>query len=77
MIGNEETVGYLYFFIIINLLFFIILLVAIIVKTQIGSPILFRQQRPGLHGKPFYLYKFRTMTNERDNSGSSYQITLD
>ncbi|MEH7706974.1 sugar transferase, partial [Bacillus toyonensis] len=49
--------------------FFIILLVAIIVKTQIGSPILFRQQRPGLHGKPFYLYKFRTMTNERDNSG--------
>ncbi|WP_242237832.1 sugar transferase [Bacillus cereus group sp. BfR-BA-01316] len=49
--------------------FFVILLVAIIVKIQIGSPILFRQQRPGLHGKPFYLYKFRTMTNERDSNG--------
>ncbi|EOP37867.1 MULTISPECIES: sugar transferase [Bacillus cereus group] len=53
--------------------FFVILLVAIIVKTQIGSPILFRQQRPGLHGKPFYLYKFRTMTNERDRNGELLQ----
>ncbi|KZD27249.1 sugar transferase [Bacillus cereus] len=53
--------------------FFVILLVAIIVKTQIGSPILFRQQRPGLHGKPFYLYKFRTMTNERDSNGELLQ----
>ncbi|MFK4292484.1 sugar transferase EpsL [Bacillus sp. RC240] len=53
--------------------FFVILLVAIIVKTQIGSPILFRQQRPGLHGKSFYLYKFRTMTNERDRNGELLQ----
>ncbi|WP_219375256.1 sugar transferase [Bacillus mycoides] len=53
--------------------FFVILLVAIIVKTQIGSPILFRQQRPGLHENPFYLYKFRTMTNERDSNGELLQ----
>ncbi|MFK4465815.1 sugar transferase [Bacillus sp. RC252] len=53
--------------------FFVILLVAIIVKTQIGSPILFRQQRPGLHGKSFYLYKFRTMTNERNRNGELLQ----
>ncbi|MCM3735029.1 sugar transferase [Bacillus cytotoxicus] len=47
----------------------IILVVAILVRLKLGSPILFKQQRPGLHGKPFYLYKFRTMTNERDSSG--------
>jgi len=33
---------------------------------KIGSPVLFRQMRPGLHGKPFIIYKFRTMTYEGD-----------
>lgn len=47
----------------------IFLVMAILVRLKIGSPILFKQQRPGLHGKPFYLYKFRTMTNERDSYG--------
>ena len=42
---------------------------AILVRWKLGSPILFKQQRPGLHGKPFYLYKFRTMTDERDENG--------
>lgn len=42
---------------------------AILVRYKLGSPILFKQQRPGLHGKPFYLYKFRTMTDERDENG--------
>ncbi|CAG9613434.1 putative sugar transferase EpsL [Bacillus rhizoplanae] len=48
---------------------FVILVVAILVRLKIGSPILFKQQRPGLYGKPFYLYKFRTMTDARDNNG--------
>lgn len=46
-----------------------IIVVAIIIKINIGSPILFKQQRPGFNGKPFYIYKFRTMTNETDENG--------
>lgn len=48
---------------------FVILVVAILVRLKLGSPILFKQQRPGLYGKPFYLYKFRTMTDARDSNG--------
>jgi sugar transferase EpsL len=42
---------------------------AILVRIKLGSPIIFKQQRPGLYGKPFYLYKLRTMTTERDQNG--------
>lgn len=42
---------------------------ALLVKAKLGSPIIFKQQRPGLHGKPFYLYKLRTMTDERNHKG--------
>ncbi|SFI29245.1 MULTISPECIES: sugar transferase [unclassified Bacillus (in: firmicutes)] len=49
----------------------VIVVVAVLVRLKLGSPIIFKQQRPGLHGKPFYLYKFRTMTDERDNQGKS------
>ncbi|MFB7138216.1 sugar transferase [Gottfriedia sp. NPDC056225] len=56
---------------ILLILFFpIIILVAIAVRLKMGSPILFAQQRPGLHGKPFYLYKFRTMSNLYDEQGN-------
>jgi len=44
-------------------------LIAILVRTFIGSPVLFRQERPGLHAEPFPLLKFRTMTNARDETG--------
>ncbi|MFC3884788.1 sugar transferase [Bacillus songklensis] len=47
----------------------IIMIVAILVKLKLGSPIIFKQQRPGLHGTPFYVCKFRTMTDARDNGG--------
>lgn len=43
--------------------------VALAVRLEMGSPILFRQQRPGLHGRPFTLYKFRTMRDATDASG--------
>ncbi|MUV36916.1 UDP-glucose:undecaprenyl-phosphate glucose-1-phosphate transferase [Lentibacillus sp. JNUCC-1] len=40
----------------------LIAVIAIIIKVSMGSPVLFKQQRPGLNGRPFFLYKFRTMT---------------
>ncbi len=43
--------------------------VALIVRLQLGSPVLFTQRRPGLHGRPFTLVKFRTMTDARDSGG--------
>ena len=45
------------------------LVLATLVRIRLGSPVLFRQQRPGLHGKPFVLIKFRTMTDDRDDQG--------
>lgn len=44
--------------------------IALLVWRQLGRPVLFRQVRPGLHGKPFVMYKFRTMTDARDASGN-------
>lgn len=46
-----------------------IIIVVILVRIKLGSPIIFKQQRPGLYGKAFYLYKFRTMTDARDSKG--------
>lgn len=46
------------------------LVLALMVRIKLGSPILFRQQRPGLQGKPFLMYKFRSMTDERDSIGN-------
>ncbi|WP_059173068.1 sugar transferase [Bacillus sp. FJAT-27445] len=48
----------------------VILLTAFLVRIRLGSPVLFKQQRPGLHGNPFYVYKFRTMTDERGGNGA-------
>ncbi|WP_180085984.1 sugar transferase [Acinetobacter sp. YH12103] len=44
--------------------------VAYKVRKNLGSPVIFRQVRPGLHGKPFEMIKFRTMTDERDAEGN-------
>jgi lipopolysaccharide/colanic/teichoic acid biosynthesis glycosyltransferase len=46
-------------------------LAAVLIRLQYGSPVLFRQQRPGLGGAPFILYKFRTMTDARNADGDS------
>lgn len=47
----------------------IITILAVLIKIKIGSPILFVQERPGLHAKTFKLYKFRTMNNKTDENG--------
>ena len=45
------------------------IIIALLVRIKIGSPVLFSQERPGKNEKIFKLYKFRTMTNERDENG--------
>ncbi len=47
----------------------LLVVVAFLGRAKLGSPVLFRQQRAGLHGQPFTLFKFRTMTNVRDAKG--------
>lgn len=48
----------------------VFLIVAILVRFKLGSPILFKQKRPGLNEKIFTIYKFRTMTDKKDENGS-------
>jgi sugar transferase EpsL len=45
-------------------------IIALLIYLKMGSPILFRQTRPGLHNIPFKLYKFRTMADSRDSEGN-------
>ena len=45
------------------------IIVAVLVKVKLGSPVLFKQERPGREGKIFTLYKFRTMTDKKDEKG--------
>ncbi|MGM0952125.1 MAG: sugar transferase [Pseudomonadota bacterium] len=52
------------------LLFPVILVVAILIRRKLGSPILFRQTRPGKDGKPFQMIKFRTMLDALDKQGN-------
>ncbi|MBN8251484.1 sugar transferase [Priestia flexa] len=56
-------------FILLILLFPILLICCMIVKFSLGSPIFFKQQRPGLEEKPFYVYKLRTMNSTVDEEG--------
>ncbi len=48
----------------------LMMLIALLVRFKLGKPVLFCQVRPGLHGKPFIMYKFRTMTNATDEAGN-------
>jgi len=52
------------------ILFPVLLLLSALVRLKLGSPVLFRQKRPGLQGRPFVIFKFRTMTDRRDQDGN-------
>jgi len=54
-------------FIVLSPLF---LIVALLVRTKLGSPIFFKQERPGLNEEIFVMYKFRTMSDKKDESGN-------
>ncbi len=56
--------------IILLLLWPLFLIIAILVKLKLGSPVIFKQKRPGLNEKIFTLYKFRSMTDEKDENGN-------
>ena len=47
----------------------VLLITALLVKFKLGSPVLFKQKRAGLHEKEFEILKFRSMTNETDKNG--------
>ena len=48
----------------------IVVVLCILVRSKLGSPVFFRQVRPGIEGRPFKMVKFRTMTDERDTDGA-------
>lgn len=47
----------------------VFLITGLLIRCKLGSPIIFKQQRPGMYGKSFNVYKFRSMTDERDEKG--------
>mgnify|MGYP002520470356 CR=1 FL=1 len=48
----------------------VLLVVAVLVRVKLGSPVIFKQERAGKDGKPFYMYKFRSMSDARDAEGN-------
>ena len=47
----------------------LMIILTLLVRCMLGKPIIFKQQRPGLHAKPFYIYKFRTMNDKKNTHG--------
>jgi undecaprenyl phosphate N,N'-diacetylbacillosamine 1-phosphate transferase len=54
----------------------VMLIVALLVRIKLGSPVLFKQKRPGKNEKIFTMYKFRTMTDNRDENGELLPDTI-
>jgi sugar transferase EpsL len=66
----KRTLDFIIAFALLVLFTPIWLLVAFLVRVYLGSPVLFSQVRPGRGGRPFTVFKFRTMTDARDNAGN-------
>ena len=56
-------------FLVLIVLAPVLIVIALLVRIKLGSPVLFRQMRPGLREKPFTIFKFRTMTDARGKDG--------
>ncbi len=65
----KRIIDFVASFIGLILLLPIMIITAFLILINMGKPVIFKQQRPGLNGKPFYLYKFRTMTDKKDSIG--------
>jgi len=55
----------------------VLIIVGVLVRVKLGSPVLFKQKRPGLNEKVFTMYKFRTMTDEKDEKDESGELLPD
>src|SRR5690554_4180051 len=66
----KRLLDILFSFIAIVLLSPFFLVVGLLVRIKLGSPVIFKQKRPGRNNKIFTLYKFRTMTNEKDGNSN-------
>lgn len=65
----KRIMDFLISFILLVILSPIMVILGILIKFNLGTPILFKQIRPGFNGKPFTLYKFRSMNNQTDEHG--------
>lgn len=75
----KRILDFLIAFIAIVCLSWLMIIIAILVRVKLGSPVIFRQKRPGKKGKIFNMYKFRTMADLRDEEGNllpdEYRLT--
>ncbi|UNL85802.1 sugar transferase [Priestia koreensis] len=65
----KRTLDFAVAFILVILLSIPMIVLSILVTKKLGAPFLFKQERPGINGRSFYLYKFRTMNDKRDSFG--------
>ena len=66
----KRVLDFVFAFLIVLLIWPLLLIVFFMVKIKLGSPVLFSQQRPGKNEKVFTLYKFRSMTDDKDENGN-------
>lgn len=66
----KRSIDFALSFVAIIILSPVLVIVALLVKIKLGSPVIFKQQRPGLNEKIFTMYKFRTMTDAKDSEGN-------
>ncbi|MGG0845349.1 sugar transferase [Peribacillus simplex] len=65
----KRIFDFLISFILLVIISPVLVIIGVLIKYNLGSPILFKQTRPGLDGRPFTLYKFRSMNNQNDKHG--------